>query len=328
MTTVVQIEYRGAMAPYALEKQLLAQAGATLTVTRGDTLEPLFPTLRNADVVWLEWTPHLTVAALHEMPTCGLVMRWGVGFEQIDVAAATDLGIAVANAPTYCTLDVAEHALALMLATSRAVVERHLQMQQGEWRDTTAHQRRLAGSTVGIIGLGRIGRRLATLLLALDVDVLGFDETPVDMPGVSQVPLDELLARSDYVSLHVPLTPSTTGLLNASTLARAKRGLVVVNTSRGPVVDEGALVNALTSGHVACAALDVFATEPLPADSRLRSLPNLILTPHEGSFSPQSMHDLRLEMCRTTLEWMEGRWPTNIVNAEVREHPRQLARHG
>lgn len=326
VTTVVQVEYRADMAPYTVETELLGKAGAELVVTRGDTLAEVLPALEAADVAWLEWTPHLTADALAAMPRCGLAMRWGVGYEQIDVAAATELGIAVANAPTYCTIDVAEHALALILASTRAVVDRHEQLRRGEWRDSPPRQRRLAGSTVGLVGLGRIGRRLASLLVAMGVQVIGYDEFVTDVPGVTPVPFDELFARSDVVSVHVPLTAQTAGLIGSRALGLARPGLVLVNTSRGPVVDEAALVAALADGRLAGAALDVFATEPLPPGSGLRSLPNVILTPHEGAFSPESMHDLRLELCSTTVAWLAGEWPGNIVNPEVRDHPRQRAR--
>jgi D-3-phosphoglycerate dehydrogenase len=327
MTTVVQIEYRGSLAPYELESAALAEVGAQLTVVRGETVDEIIDELRTADVIWLEWTPHLTADVLAQLPRCGLAMRWGVGYEQIDVDAATELGIAVANAPSYCTIDVAEHALALMLAVSRQVVVRNEQMRRGEWRDSPAGQRRLAGSTVGIIGLGRIGRRAAALCSALGAHVLGFDPIVDAAPGVECVALDELLSRSDYVSMHVPSTPQTQHLIGAETLALMKDDAVLVNTSRGAVVNEAALLDALTSGGIGAAALDVFETEPLSADHPLRTLPNVVLTPHEGAFSPESMHDLRVEMCAATAQWLTTGWTPSIVNPQVREHPR-LARSG
>lgn len=318
MRTVLQIEHRGDLAPYVYESEALRAAGAELKTVRTDDPEEVVGAGQEADVVWLEWAPHLTADVLRRLPRCRFVMRWGVGYDQIDVQAATSLGIAVANAPTYCTDDVAEHALALLLSVTRQVAVRHGQMRQGEWRTGRVPHRRLQGSTIGIVGLGRIGRRFAELALAFGATVIGADALPVEIPGVRQTSFEDVLRESDFLSLHVPLTEDTRHLINREALALMRPDAVLVNTSRGGVVEQESLIEALEGGRIAAAALDVFEEEPLPATSALRGLANVVLTPHEAASSKQSLADLRREMCATTVEWLNTGWAASIVNPAVR----------
>ncbi|HUA29516.1 MAG TPA: C-terminal binding protein [Streptosporangiaceae bacterium] len=322
MSNVLQVEYVGDLAPYDYEAAELAKAGAQLTVARGKTAADILEAAAEADVIWLEWTPHLTGDVLARLPRCRLVLRWGVGYEQIDVAAATELGIAVGNAPTYCTIDVAEHALALLLSVSRQIVARHEQLRQGLWRSGPTAPRRLSGSTVGVVGLGRIGRRMAALCAATGARVIGYDPATGQIPGVENVGLDELLARADYVTLHVPLMAQTRHLIRAGTLALMKQDAVLINTSRGAIVHQDDLVQALSAGRIAGAALDVFEDEPLPADHPVRALPSVVLTPHEAALSPAAVSDLRREICRATTDFLRTGWADSIVNPQVRDHLR------
>ncbi|GAA1874770.1 C-terminal binding protein [Asanoa iriomotensis] len=321
MSTVVQLEYVGDLAPYDEEEAALAEAGASLTVVRAADGDALVEAAGDADVIWVEWTPHLTRDVLERLPKLGLAIRWGVGYEQIDVAAATELGIAVANAPAYCTEDVAEHALAMLLAVSRQVVFRDRQGQQGLWRHGPAKQKRLAGSTVGVVGLGRIGSHVAKVAAAFGATVLGYDPV-VTSPSVRQVGFEELLASADFVSVHVPLTAETHHLFDADAFALMRPDATLVNTSRGGVVSQAALVEALDAGRLGAAALDVFEQEPLPADNPLRGRDNVILTPHEGANSPQSGRDLRRAVYGATVEWLRTGWTDAIVNPQVRPHAR------
>ena len=320
---VVQVEYVGDVAPYPDEEAALAAVGATLTAVRCADADALVDVAHDAEVIWLEWTPHLTRDVLVRLPNLGLAIRWGVGYEQIDVAAATELGIAVANAPSYCTEDVAEHALALILALSRQVVYRDRQGQQGLWRHGPARHTRLQGSTVGVIGLGRIGRRVAELGAAFGARILGYDPllTTVDPPA-NLVGLEELMRESDFISVHVPLSDQTRHMFNATTLALLKPDACLVNTSRGGVIDQAALVEALDAGLLGGAGLDVFEQEPLPAQNPLRGRDNVILTPHEAANSPQSLLDLRREVCGATVEWLTTGWTDAIVNPQIRHRAR------
>ncbi len=324
MVSVLQVEYVGTLAPYDYEERVLAQAGATLTVTRCADENELVVRARDADVIWLEWTPRVSRALLEQLPRCGLVMRWGVGYDQIDVAAATELGIAVANAPTYCTDDVAEHTVGMMLALSRQIVVGHEGMRNGLWPARNASIRRLRTSTVGIIGLGRIGRRVAELAAAFGAKVLAYDLFDTAAEGVENVGLSTLLAGSDFVSLHVPVSDATRKMINAATLAEMKPGAYLVNASRGGLIEEADLIDACTSGALAGAALDVFETEPLPPDHPLRKISSVILTPHQAASSERSVGDLRREMSEATVNWVTRGWTPSIVNPEIRGRQRGL----
>lgn len=322
MTTVLQLEYVGDLAPYDYETTTLKEVGAALEVARCADGDQVVDRAGDARVIWLEWTPHLTREVLERLPQCGLVMRWGVGYDQIDVAAATELGIAVANAPSYCTEDVAEHAIGMLLSVSRQIAFRHEQMRAGQWRASKAPIRRVQGSTVGVVGLGRIGRRVAELAGALGARVLGADPVAPAPPGVQAVDLPTLLAESDFVSLHVPMSADNRYLIDSGTIGQMKPGAVLVNTSRGGVVNQQALIDALADGTLGGAALDVFETEPLPAESPLREVPNLVLTCHEGANSEHSLTDLRREICAATTEWLTTGWTGSIVNPQIRGRER------
>jgi D-3-phosphoglycerate dehydrogenase len=317
--TVVHVENVGVLAPYDRERALLGAAGVGFEVVRARDGGDLVRQAADADVLWLEWMPKITREVLLGLPRVGLVMRWGVGYDQIDVAAATELGVAVANSPAHCTEDVAEHALALILAVTRQVVVGHATLAAAEWGATSSHHRRIQGASIGVVGLGRIGRRVAELCRAFGAEVLGYDPVVAEVPGVRTVTLEELLRRSDIVSLHVPTTPSTRGLVDAETLALMKDGAILVNTGRGEVVDESALLAELHARRL-WAALDVFATEPLPPGHPLRSAPQTVLTPHTGASSDASVAQLREAMCTTTLEWLETGRAAAVVNPEVVAH--------
>ena len=196
MPTVVHVENVGVLAPYDREQALLAAAGVGFEVIRARDGADLVRQSVDADVLWLEWMPRVTREVLEALPRVGLVMRWGVGYDQIDVAAATELGVAVANSPAHCTEDVAEHALALMLAVTRQVVVGNATLAAGGWgADGSAH-RRIQGATVGVVGLGRIGRRVAELCRAFGAEVLGYDPVVAEVAGVRTVTLEELLPMS------------------------------------------------------------------------------------------------------------------------------------
>jgi D-3-phosphoglycerate dehydrogenase len=313
------------------ERATLAAAGAELVAARCATPADLVAAAAGAQVVWLEWTPHIDRDTLAALPECELVMRWGAGYDQIDVAAATELGVAVANAPAYCTENVAEHTLALLLALVRGVAADDRAMRAGLWREPPPGQRRpvghqrLSGHTLGIIGLGRIGRRVAELGLAFGCRVIGHDvrDDAAVPPGVERASLAEVVAAADFLTVHTPLAGPTRHLVDAGLLAGAKPGLLFVNTSRGPIVDTEALLSAVSAGIVAGAALDVFETEPLPADSPLRSRPEIVLTPHEASSSAEAEDDLRAEMCQATIQWFTAGWADSVVNPQVRDKLRR-----
>jgi D-3-phosphoglycerate dehydrogenase / 2-oxoglutarate reductase len=324
---VFQVDDSHFLVPYTYETARLYEAGITLEEGFCDTSEDVIERAADADVLWLSWKPNIDRGILEKLPTLRLVIRWGIGYEQIDLEAATELGIAVANAPTYGTDDVAEHTLALLLALERRIVSFDRDMHRGGWTTPQAGSiRRIRGRTVGLIGVGRIGAAFARRARGIGLEVIGFDAyrsaEDFDAIGAEQVTLEELAARSDYVSVHVPHTPETNELVDAEFLRKMKASAYLINTSRGKVVNETDLVAALESGTIAGAGLDVFWTEPLPSDSPLRTLPNVILTPHYAGYSADSWDDLREEMCRTTIDFLTKGWADTVVNPQVRERLR------
>jgi D-3-phosphoglycerate dehydrogenase len=232
-----------------------------------------------------------------------VIGRAGVGIDNIDLSAATGRGIAVMNAPAGNTVSAAELTLALILSIVRRVSEADASVRAGEWARSRFKGAELRGRTLGLVGAGRIGGEVATRCRAFGMNVVVFDpylttERAAEL-RVEPAELDEVLARADVLSLHVPLTDATRGMIDADALARMKRGSFLVNVARGGVVDEDALADALESGHLAGAALDVFAREPLEAESRLRKAPNLVLTPHLGASTSEAQELVASEISET-----------------------------
>jgi glyoxylate reductase len=236
-------------------------------------------------------TDRVDRALLAACPRLRVVSSCSVGVDHIDLAAARARGVAVGHTPGVLTETTADLAFALLLAAARRVVEADRFVREGGWTAERCWEpdlllgRDLHGATLGVIGLGAIGSAVARRAGGFGMRVLAWSRTRRELPGVEPVALGELLAQADFVSLHVPLGPATRGLLGARELARMKPGAILVNTARGGLVDEAALADALAEGRLAAAGLDVFEEEPLPAASRLRALPNVVLLPHIGSAS-------------------------------------------
>lgn len=216
-------------------------------------------------------------------PRLRLIMTPGVGSDGVDIAAACERGIPVAVTICGNSVEVAEHTVLLMLAVSRRLTELDAALRQGRWMmwERRLESSNLAGKCLGLIGFGRIGRAVAERLKGFAMKIVYSDK--VSVPGYQQVELNSLLATSDYVSLHVPLTEETRRMLDSSRMQRMKRGSILINTSRGEIVEEAALIEALRSGHLAGAGLDVFEKEPPAATNSLLSMPNVVLTPHVAS---------------------------------------------
>ncbi|HTG44350.1 MAG TPA: phosphoglycerate dehydrogenase, partial [Verrucomicrobiae bacterium] len=208
-----------------------------------------------------------------------LISRWGVGYDSIDIPEATRQGIVVAYTPGMLNETVADWTWALLLGIARRVAQGHISVSRGEWTNYWGHD--VHGKTLGLIGCGRIGQAVARRAAGFDMQVLGYDIAPgQERTNIRFVSLEELLAQSDFVCLHAALTPQNRGLLGEAQLRQMKPAAYLVNTARGPLIDEHALATALKEGWIAGAALDVFSSEPLPQDNPLRTAPNLLLTPH------------------------------------------------
>lgn len=320
---VFQVDPLPELEPWTDERHAIEQAHGQLVIGDCHSEADVLERAGDAEIFWVSWEPYMTREVMAALPHCRLVVRWGVGYDQIPVQAATELGVAVANAPAYGTEDVAEHAIALLLSAARHVAWFHRAVAEGGYPDTTSRSiHRMAGRTMGVVGVGRIGSAVARRGIGLGLRVLGFDPYRTDEElrrlGVEPVDLERLLEASDYVSLHVPLTRETRGLMTADRLAGLRPEAILVNTSRGAVIDEEALIEALRSRRIAAAALDVFEREPLPVDSPLRTLDNVVLTPHAAGFSIEAWADLRDDMCNTAAEWIRDGWAERVVNPEVR----------
>jgi D-3-phosphoglycerate dehydrogenase len=262
------------------------------------------------------------IAALER---CRVICRYGIGLDKVDVDAATRSGIVVTRVPEYCIGELADHTLALLLAVARRIVQYDAAVRAGTWRWDSPGVRRIAGSTLGVIGIGRVGSAVAARATSLGVHVIAHDPNQTDdtirARGAEPVSLSRLLAESDFVSLHAPLTPETRGLVGHSELASMKRGAILINTARGGLVDQDALVDALRSGQLAGAALDVFATEPPDTNDPLFSLENVVVTPHAGHFSEESLIQVQTEAAEEVLRALTGKPLLNAVN----EHELQAA---
>ena len=298
-----------------IERAILARADAELAVASATDEATLMREVADADAVMTNWAS-VTAAIIQAAPRCRIIARLGIGLDNIDVAEATRRGMAVTNVPDYCLIEVAEHALALLLALARKVAFYHLQTKSGRYElGAGPRLSRIEGQTLGIVGLGHIGRRLASKALALGLRVVAADPRRENLPqGVAWRELDELLAQSDYVSLHLPLRPETRHLIGADALARMKPTAYLINTARGGLVDQDALAAALASDRLAGAALDVQETEPPdlsrpPLDDR-----RVIVTPHVAFFSEQSVHALRERTSRQVAAKLTGRPVENVVN--------------
>src|SRR4051794_24103974 len=233
-----------------------------------------------------------------------VVGRAGVGVDNVDVEAATRRGVIVMNAPGGNTISTAEHAFSLLLSAARKIPQAHSLLQAGKWDRKNLEGVELFNKTLGIIGMGRIGSELSRRAIAFGMREMAYDPYLfASRARTLQVELieelDDLLAGSDFITLHTPLTPETHHLLDSARLAKTKPGVRIINCARGGLVDEKALVDALGTGHVAAAALDVFETEPLPADSPLRAVPNLVLTPHLGASTAEAQESVGIEIAQS-----------------------------
>jgi lactate dehydrogenase-like 2-hydroxyacid dehydrogenase len=247
-----------------------------------------------------------------------IISRWGVGYDSIDVAAATRNGIVVCNTPRLLDEAVADYTFALLLGLARRVPEANQTVRAGQWTQLWGTD--IGGKILGLIGCGRIGLAVARRARGFSLRLLAYDPTPnpeAQKFGVSFVPLDTLLAESDFVSLHAALTPQSRGLIGETQLRKMKSTARLVNAARGALIDESALARALKEGWIAGAALDVFEAEPLPAESSLRDAPNLLLSPHQSSFALETGERVSQVAAQAILDLINGRRPQFVVNAEV-----------
>ncbi|HEY2882082.1 MAG TPA: C-terminal binding protein [Pirellulales bacterium] len=310
-----------AWADLDIERTILQESNAELIVAEQKDPAALARLAVDCSAIMTNWAkvPESVIAAA---AGCKIVARLGIGLDNIDVAAATRRGIVVTNVPDYCVIEVAEHALALMLALSRKVAFYHYETKAGRYElQAGPTLRRIEGQTLGIIGLGNIGRRFAQKAVALGLKVLATGRAPIPAselpPGVTWCDLNQLLAASDYISLHVPLTPETKNMLGAPQFARMKPSAYLINTARGGLIDHPALAEALTKGKLAGAALDVQNAEPPDLTQPPFTDPRVIVTPHAAFTSVESLQNLRSRTAKQVAARLRGEVPESVVNPEV-----------
>lgn len=301
------------------EERLLGEAG--LAARRADcrSEQDVIDECTGADALIVQWAP-VSARVLDALPSLRMISRLGIGYDMIDVDAATERGIAVANTPDYCIEEVACHTLALVLDQARGVVALDRSVRSGRWAAPASYPdaTRPSTTTVAVIGYGRIGVRVAAALRAIGFRVLVHDryvsERRIRDDGLVPATLDQALAGADIVTLHVPLTAETQHMIDAAAIAAMRRGARLVNTCRGGLVDERALAGALRDGQLAGAGLDVFEAEPPPAESPLRELQAVTLSPHAAWYSAGALADLPVLATRQAIDFLAGRPVASIVN--------------
>jgi D-3-phosphoglycerate dehydrogenase len=298
-----------------VEEEVLEAAGHEVRRGGGRTAADVVDAAAGADALIVQWAP-ITAEVLAELPALRFVSRLGIGVDMVDLEAATAHGIAVANTPEYCIDEVVAHTLAFVLAATRGIVEHDRAMRAGGWASIATYPAaaRPSERTVAVIGLGRIGARVATRLAALGFRVLGVDPFAAAPDGVGAAAFDEAIAAADIVTLHLPLTTHTRHLLDAAALGRMRPGAVLVNTCRGGLVDEAALLAALADGRLGAAYLDVFESEPLPASSPLRTAERVVLSAHAAWYSPTALAELPRSAATQVVDFLAGRAVASIVN--------------
>lgn len=306
-------------ADLSIEEQMLASSGATLKSGQAKTQADLIPLVRDADAIITQFAP-VNAAVIESMDRAKVIVRYGIGVDNVDLKAAHAKGIPVCNVPDYCIDEVADHTLAFLLASTRQVVPHSVAVHNGKWGLATpiGGFRTLRDMTIGIIGFGRIGREVAARLKPFKCRVVihdpVVDPAQIEAAGFESASLVNLLQYSDAVTLHCPSTDSTRGLIGPDTLAGMKDGAILINLARGDLVQPDALLSALQSGKLSAAALDVFSPEPIPAGHPILSLGNVILAPHVASVSAPAVKKLRETAAHLALLAIRGDKLPNIVN--------------
>jgi D-3-phosphoglycerate dehydrogenase len=295
------------------------ESGFELRYADGSDRSQLLPALAGADAVIIRSATTIDAEALEHAPRLRVIARAGVGLDNVDVEAATRAGVMVVNAPTSNIVSAAEHAVALLLAAARNVPQAMASLRGGQWKRSAFTGVELQDKVVGILGLGKIGVLVAQRLAAFGMTVIAYDPyvaaARAAQLGVRLVGLDELLAESDFISVHLPKNAETAGLLSDRQLGQVKPGVRIINAARGGIVDEAALARALADGRVAGAALDVYATEPC-TDSPLFGLPNVVVTPHLGASTHEAQEKAGTQVARSVRLALAGEFVPDAVNVQ------------
>ena len=294
---------------------LETQSALEVTVVNGVLTDDL---LADAEAIIVRSATNVTPEVMGKTPNLRVVGRAGVGVDNVDVEAATERGIVVMNTPSGNTISTAELTFSMLMALARKIPQAHMSMKNGEWDRKAFAGTELSGKTIGILGMGRIGSQVARRAIAFGMRVLAFDPylsmSKARALQVELLELDEIYERSDFITVHMPLSDETRDMLGADAFSKMKDGVCVVNCARGGIINEADLVVAVKSGKVAGAALDVYDAEPLPEDAELRKLPQVVMTPHLGASTKEAQESVGLEVAEAVTDYLVNGTIRNAVN--------------
>lgn len=303
------------------ETKIITEFGAELQACHSKTEEEIIAAVKDADAVIVQYA-NITKNIINHMQRCKMIIKYGIGVNNIDSEAATAKGIYVCNVPDYGVDEVSNHAIALLMALAKKLPVITKALRGGDWGYTsTVPLFRMAGSTLGLVGLGRIPSMVAQKMSGFGMRILAFD--PYMSPetakkrGVELVDFETLCRESDFISIHCPLTDSTTHIFNEKAFENIKKTAYIINTARGPVIEEKALIEALKSGKIAGAGLDVYENEPISQDNELLKMDNVIATPHCAWYSEAAIFTLQRKVAEEVVNVLKGNRPYNCTNQAV-----------
>ena len=310
-------------------RAVLSQIGAQLSLAEEPKPEAILRVARDADALLATYAK-ITAEMIRQMTRCRIISRFGIGVDNVDIPAASEQGIVVTKVPDYCIDEVSDHTMALLLSAVRKIPFANSMVHAGMWEmPAVVPIHRLRGTVLGLVGFGRIPQLVAPKAKSFGMRVVSYDPyIPKDVferAAVESVEFGDLLKMSDYISIHSPLLPETRGLFGADAFRQMKPSAYLINTARGPIVDEGALAHALDAGQLAGAALDVMPEEP-PRKSPLFGRPNVIITPHTSFYSEESLVDLQTKAAEEVVRVLKGEAPKNPVNPEALKAKPQASR--
>ena len=310
-------------------RAVLSRIGAQLTLAEEAKPETILRVARDADALLATYAK-ISAEMIRQMTRCRIISRFGIGVDNVDIPAATERGIVVTKVPDYCIDEVSDHTMALLLSAVRKIPFANSMVHAGKWEmPAVVPIHRLRGTVLGLMGFGRIPQLVAPKAQSFGIRVVSFDpyipQEVFERARVESVEFSELLKISDYISIHSPLLPETQGLFNADAFRQMKPHAYLINTARGPIVDEEALAQALDAGQLAGAALDVMPKEP-PSGSPLFGRPNVIITPHTSFYSEESLVDLQTKAAEEVVRVLKGEAPKNPVNPEALKAKPQTSR--
>lgn len=305
------------------ENEVLKPLGIELTFEQCKTEEDVIEKCKDADALLNQYAP-LSRKVIESLENCKVISRYGIGFNTVDIEAATEKGIMIGNVTDYCLDEVSDHAMALILNCARKVTLMNNSVKSGTWNFNVSKPIfRLRGRTLGLVGFGNIPQTVSKKAQAFGLNVIAYDPfVPAEVAlnqNVKLVSLDELFETSDFVSVHVPLNNATQGMVSHDQFNKMKKEAFIINTARGPIIDEAALIQALQDGKIAGAGLDVLETEPIAQDNPLLKMDNVIINPHSAFYSEEAEYELKSKTAQNVADVLSGFYPKYLVNKAVKE---------